>query len=236
MSFSINNNLTQSTYCITSADNIAQASSVGALTAPAVGTVGSASSTHIYTPVAPIINNVDKDVMELPNMRQEDVDKLHTNLQVGLLAWNEYSPRKNVSNAVKVAIPKLMGHIDELADRMKAMGYTEGLDSCITTLKNYYTAMLNALYDDDNKFQRKGEICDMTFTYKDASGKTHTEKSNFVHYAFNSWKKIGEHQRDCSRAESGIVLSEKWGLGHAYYIDIDMNFVVDKLVELYNAL
>lgn len=189
------------------------------------------SKSTTYTPSAPT------KAKNLADISSKDKNKLLSGLETAkILSWWTSDNRKNPKYAIKNAIGEITKEIDKLGDKLKAMGYKDGVDSSITTLKNYYTAALNSVYDNDNQVCKKGEKCKTTFTYKDANGNTKTESSDFMHFALYNWQNANDKGDTGSQSKLGIVLLEKAGLGHGYSIRIDMNVVANKLINFYNAL
>ncbi|MBE7711243.1 MAG: hypothetical protein E7Z92_03785 [Cyanobacteria bacterium SIG31] len=144
---------------------------------------------------------------------------------------------KDPKGAIQQAIANISGQIDGVAAKLKAVVFdTAKVDQAATTLKNYYTALLSNVYDDDNRLQRNGETCRKTFTYTDANGNVCKASSSFRHYALGLEKNANKKANRGAEAQSGIVLLENTGINHAYKITIDMRVVAQKLVEFFNQL
>ena len=189
-------------------------------------------------PVDPTPTPPETEVPKDVDISDQDATKLLSGLSssMSLTGWVR-SGAKNPRGAVAAAISSMMTQIGSIASKLKVMGYDSAkVDSAATTLKNYYTALLNTVYDDDNKLQKKGETCATRFTYRDASGKVQSGSSNFRHYAFGLEKNANEKVGAGSESASGIVLLENTGINHSYRIAVDMKTVANMLIEFFNAL
>ena len=189
-------------------------------------------------PVDPTPTPPEPDVPKDIDVSAQDATKLLSGLSTSfsLSGWVR-SGVKNPRAAIATAIGSMMTQIGSLAGKLKAMGYDSAkVDSAATTLKNYYSALLNTVYDDDNKLQKKGETCATNFTYRDANGKVQSGSSNFRHYAFALEKNANEKAGAGSESASGIVLLENTGINHSYKIAVDMKTVANMLIEFFNAL
>ena len=146
---------------------------------------------------------------------------------------------KSPAEALKAAYTTLAGEIDLLGTKLKNMTDKDGnqiydsaqVDAAVTTLKNYYKAMLAQVEDPDDKAYRNGTSRNASFSYVDANGTTHQASAGYSHLA-----KDNVRDDHCVNNDSGITLIEGRGSNHGYRVEVNMDVVTQKLIEFFNSL
>ena len=148
---------------------------------------------------------------------------------VVLADWNK-AGSKSEGTTVNIGKAAIAEYIQQLGDYLISQGYDEAtVNATVTTMTNYYTALLNQVDDNDNRLHKKGEGNSVSTTYVDAFGNEQKLYSSYTHIARADAVLMYKGTKD--GRDSGVILAENTGFNHGYRLTVDPNALVNKFIE-----